>query len=61
MNELAKQFEQYMAVMTQERISATPLAAEKRLPHFLQQLYTFYCLRMGVRTYLGVFVLDQAQ
>lgn len=61
MDELAKQFEHYLAGMTQERIAASPLAGEKRLPHFLRQLYSFYSLRFGVRAYLGVFLKDQEQ
>jgi hypothetical protein len=61
MNELANQFEQYLAGITQERLDASPLPERKRLPHFLQQLYSLYRLRIGPRTYLGILLRDQKQ
>lgn len=61
MDEIVKQFEQFMAVVTRERIAITPLAERKRLPHFLRQLYALYSLRINNRTYLGVFLRDHRE
>jgi hypothetical protein len=61
MDGILKQFEQFMAVVTQERIAIAPLAEGERLPHFLRQVYALYSLRISNQTHLGVFLRDQRE
>lgn len=60
MSPLEQDLEQYLMEVMGLKVTACPLPGRQQLPHFLVQLYEPRLLKVGARSYVGVFLKEGA-